>query len=288
MECMAEELQLDGNSFQITNKVYERAHIAQWGTRGRDVGTHEQQIVPDQFWMLQQVEHEPGYYYIHNLEHAGYRLAKWGTGDHDVGVYNGQYFRNQQWRFVQEGEGYYRIYNRRYPQAKIAKWGKADNAWGTYSGDNYDDQLWKLTPRYEADINREVVWQLDNRDSTRDVTRVVQITKGLRLTNSRSVSTKIGLATSLTASIEMAIPLIGSASLEMSQSMTSEITNSISHGEENSWTETISTTFIVPAGKNYRVIQMGANLNSPLVADNMYLASTYIKVEESDEDFTDL
>lgn len=287
-ETMADEdLVLDGNSFLITNKVYERANLAQWGRRGRDAGTHEQQVVPDQFWMLEEVSSAPGYYYIHNLQYQGYRLAKWGSGGRETGVYNGQYHRDQQWRFVKEGD-YYRIYNRRYSTAKLAKWGKSDWSWGTYSWANHDDQLWKLTPRFEANINRRVVWQIDNREATHDVPHIVQLTRGLTLTQSETVTTKVGLETALTASIEMGIPFVGDASFGMTTTLTTEVTNSISHGEERSWTESYTTTYTAPAGKNYRVIQMGCDLNSPLAADDMYLFSTYLTVEESDEDFTDL
>ena len=40
-------MELNGNTFFIYNKVYEYARLAQWGTGGRDVGTHEEGIHPD-------------------------------------------------------------------------------------------------------------------------------------------------------------------------------------------------------------------------------------------------
>jgi hypothetical protein len=44
------KMELDGNTFLITNKQYDHANLAMWGTGGRDMGTYEQKIYPDQFW----------------------------------------------------------------------------------------------------------------------------------------------------------------------------------------------------------------------------------------------
>ena len=156
-------MELNGNTFFIYNKKYEHAKLAQWGTSSRDVGTHEQAIYPNQLWLLNESESNPGYYYIKNAEHNGYRLAKWASGDQKTGVYNGQYYDDQLWRFQKEGE-YYRIYNKKYSSAKITKWGKEDSKWGTYDGPNYDDQLWKLVPRFEATAQECPIFDLiDNR-----------------------------------------------------------------------------------------------------------------------------
>lgn len=154
-------MELNGNTFLIYNKVYEHAKLAQWGTGGRDVGTYEQHIYPDQLSILEESS-TSGYYYIKNAVHDGYRLAKWGDGDRKAGVYNGQYYEDQLWRFQQEGD-YYRIYNKKYSSAKIAKWGKGDGDWETYAGPNYDDQLWKLVPRFKARAREQVIWSCDNR-----------------------------------------------------------------------------------------------------------------------------
>ena len=155
-------VKLDRNTFFIFNKVYNRAKIAQWGTRGRDVGTYEQGTYADQLWYLEQSSRYPGYYYIRNAYRQGYRLAKWGRGDSAMGVYNGQYYDDQLWRFQREG-AYYRIYNKVYSSAKIAKWGKSDGAFGTYAGRNYNDQLWKLVPRFEAKGREKQEYCFDNR-----------------------------------------------------------------------------------------------------------------------------
>ena len=113
-------MELNGNTFFIYNKKYEHAKLAQWGTGGRDVGTYEQAINPDQLWLLEENSSKPGYYYIKNAKHEGYRLAKWGSGDGQTGVYNGQYHYDQLWRFQKEGDLiYYRIYNRKYSSANL-------------------------------------------------------------------------------------------------------------------------------------------------------------------------
>ena len=82
---------LDGNTFLIVNKVYNHAKLAMWGTGGRDMGTYEQKINPDQFWQLKEYPDHPGYYYIYNVKYEGYRVAKWAKGNEKVGCYNGKY-----------------------------------------------------------------------------------------------------------------------------------------------------------------------------------------------------
>ena len=63
---------LNGNTFLITNKQYYKAHFAQWGKKGRNMGTFECKIHPDQFWKLEEDERHPGYYYIHSIHKEGY------------------------------------------------------------------------------------------------------------------------------------------------------------------------------------------------------------------------
>ena len=155
------KMALNGNTFFIFNKKYEHAKIAQWGTGGREVGTFEQAVYPDQLWILEESS-QAGYYYIKNAYHEGYRLAKWGKGDQEFGVYNGQYFEDQLWRFQKEGD-YYRIYNKRYPSSRITKTGKGDRDFVTYDGPNYEDQLWKLVPRFDVKGREYEIWSVDNR-----------------------------------------------------------------------------------------------------------------------------
>ena len=98
----------DGNSFIITNKKYHKANLAQWGKRGRDMGTYERGLHPSQLWLLEAHPQHADYYYVKNCHFDGYRIGKWGSGDSKVGVYNGQFSEDQLWTFVHEGNGFYR------------------------------------------------------------------------------------------------------------------------------------------------------------------------------------
>ena len=75
----------DGAIFFIINKAYKHAKLAQWGTGGRDIGTYEQRVYPDQLWRLEAEPEHPGYYYICNVQNDGYRIGKWGGDDQAVG-----------------------------------------------------------------------------------------------------------------------------------------------------------------------------------------------------------
>ena len=94
----------DGAIFFIINKAYRHAKLAQWGTGGRDIGTYEQRVYPDQLWRLEAEPQHPGYYYICNVQNNGYRIAKWGKDDQAVGNYNVQYFDDQLWKFEKYGD----------------------------------------------------------------------------------------------------------------------------------------------------------------------------------------
>ena len=272
-------MELNGNTFIITNKKYNHANIAQWGTKSRDMGTYEQKVYLDQFWQLKEDSNNKGFYYIHNIKNEGYRIAKWGTGNKDCGIYNGQYFQDQMWKFVPQDGGYYRIYNYKYPKAKITKFGKGDDDWGTYTGADYDDQLWKLTPRYKAEMAEEILFEADNRAGSRPYKQKTTVTMGLKLTSSNSLTSKVGLEVALA----FAVSGVG-VSAEMTARVTSEISEYMSSSEEKSWSKTEETTFSAPAGKNYRVKQTVFRFSSPLGEDNLDLRSKYT-IEETDGEF---
>ena len=281
----SDETRLDGNTFVITNKEYFRANLAQWGTDGRDVGTHENKVYVDQFWILEPEPHWPGYYYIKNAEYTDYRLAKWSgfwgdSGDEDVGVVNGQYHDDQLWKFESQGNDFYKIFNKEYPDARLAKWGKDDDDWGTYSGsEEYDDQIWKLTPRFRANVQEIVIWEADNRKGSNDFTEVVTVTKGLKLTSSLTLSTKVNLESSLEASIP-----IDAISFGVSSKIATELASSMTTTEEKSWSTATKTTFTAPKGKNYRVKQIEVDFDSVLPEDHLIFDSGYT-IEETDGEF---
>lgn len=274
-------MNFDGNTFLIINKKYPHAKLAQWGTGGRDMGTYEQKVHPDQLWTLRASPQHPEYFYIYNAKHDNYRIAKWGSGDESVGTYNGQFYDDQLWKFVSNKDGYYRIYNYKYKEAKMAKWGKGDGDWGTYSKADYEDQLWKLVPRFEAKFDEVVIWSCDNRQGSQPLEEEIEVTQGLKVTTSQTISTKVGFKYSLKASIN-SVPMISS---EVTAEMYAELETSLSRGEEKSWSMTRKRKFSAPAGKNYRVKQYKADFTSPIQTDNCSLRCKY-KVEETKEDFT--
>lgn len=92
-------MELNGNTFLLANKKYPHANIAQWGTDGRDMGTYELKVYPDQLWQLKKDTNHPGFYYINNAKWDGYRIAKWGESGSDVGAYNQKYYDDQMWKF---------------------------------------------------------------------------------------------------------------------------------------------------------------------------------------------
>jgi len=269
---------LDGNTFIITNKYYNKANLAQWGTDSRDIGTYEQSVLADQLWVLNEEPMYPGYYYITNAAYFNYRIGKWGSGDEDVGVYNGQYYDDQLWKFVrQEDDDVYMIYNKDYSNAKMAKWGKPDDYWGTWEGEDKDDQRWTLTPRYEADLDDNVILHVCNRGST-TVTHEKTYTVGITVSNTDTVTTTTGLEVSL----QIGINELG-LEASMSETLKMEITESLSHTETENWSKTTKTTYQVPPGVEYIVTQQAVKFDSTKIPnDNLLQHSSIIRVEQYD------
>ena len=275
---------LDGNVFLIRNYKYSRANIANWEG---GLGTYEERLHPDQFWLLEESRRFKGYYYIRNTLRDT-RIAKTGSGDGEVGVTNGKYYDDQLWRFERHtynGSEVYRIWNKTFTSAKLAKWGKGDGDFGSYSRENHDDQLWFLIPKYQAKLSWKTIFSADNRTGSKDFSREETVTVGLKLSNSQSLSTKLGVETALTASTSPEVP--GSSfSTELSRKITSEITTSMSSSSEQTWSTTTKTTFTAPAGKNYRVRQRVIGFDSQLPQDDMLLHLAY-HIDETTGEFTD-
>ena len=279
---------LGGAIFFIINKAYSHAKLAQWGTRGRDIGTYEQKVYPDQLWRLEAEPEHPGYYYICNVHNDGYRIGKWGGDDQAVGNCNGQYFDDQLWKFEKFGD-FYRIFNYKYKDAKIAKWGKGDGAWGTYDGTFFDDQLWKLTSLFEVTLTKASVLNIDNREGSKNVIIERSVTKGVKLTTRSSLSTKEGFKDSLKYSASLEIGKVAKVGMEEAFDIHREIESSLSHRSEEQWSETTKVTFTVPRRVNYRVTQWQLNFRSSnlILNDNCQgQVLTKIKVEETKGEFS--
>lgn len=278
----------DGAIFFIINKAYKHAKLAQWGTGGRDIGTYEQRVYPDQLWRLEAEPEHPGYYYICNVQNDGYRIGKWGGDDQAVGNYNGQYFDDQLWKFEKYGD-FYRIFNYKYEDAKIAKWGKGDSDWGTFDGKFFDDQLWKLTSLFESSLTKASVLTIDNRQGSENVIVERSVTKGVKLTTTSSLSIKEGFKASLKYSASLEIGRVARVGMEEAFEICQEIESSLSNSSQEQWSETTKVTFTAPKGVNYRVTQWQLNFRSwnLMLTDNCQgQVLTKIKIEETNGEFS--
>lgn len=277
---------LAGNTFVITNKEYPRKNLAQWGNGEKDCGPYEDGMASNQLWILEEDIEYPDHFHIKNVQYDGYKLSaefsSSGVRMHDVGVRNDKEITQSQiWRFVKEkecgGDGY-RIFNFEFSSEAITI--LYSSLFGITSDNMWNRQLWKLIPRFEAKVEKKVIWEVDNRQGSRDITEKVEYSEGLKLTQSSEISTQIGMETSLTLSVD---ELVEKESI--TSTLKTDISTSIKRGSEKTWSKKVTTTYNAPAGKNYRVVQLGCNFDSPLQIDNMYLDSTHIQIQETDGDF---
>lgn len=272
---------LNGNTFLITNmkSAYKKANLAQWGTCGRCMGTYENKVAADQLWVLKKSNYytDADWYYITNAKYEGYRIGKWGWGDRQVGITNGQYYDNQLWKFEKtNSDNVYIIKNKKYCNSggcsKFAKWGKGNGDWGTYNYNGGDDLHWKLTPRFTAVAGEDVIFKVCNGGST-PIKREITYTKGLTLTSTNSVVTKVGFKAALVYASGAAV---GSASFS------TDITTSASNTSTKKMSKTVKTYYTVPAKVNYKVTQKTVKfIPAPGLKDGVKLHSSKIRVKQS-------
>lgn len=265
---------LSNNTFFMFNKshVHVQARIAQWGTNGRDVGTYAGETHDDsQLWFLNPGNY-PGYYYIENIRQPSYRLAKWGNKDGDVGVYNGDYSDDQLWKFEREKD-YYRIFNYKYKNAKIAKWGASDGDWGTIDGPNCDDMLWRLIPRFTSTISEHTVWACDNRKGTEPFSEEVQVKEGITITTGTSFTFNHVERQSVSAAVEFGLEKSSSVedTTEIKREFESTLDICKTKEKKEEWSRQSTIKFTAPPGKNYRVYQISAEVESPFIPDENFL-----------------
>ena len=105
------------------------------------------------------------------------------------------------------------------------------------------------------------------------MTKTFTITTGIILTESNTVSTKVGFEYSLTNSVE-------AAGMESTATFTSEIATSLSTSRESSWSKQTTTTFTAPAGKHYKIFQIILDFSSPYQLDDCSLY-THERIEEN-------
>ena len=117
------------------------------------------------------------------------------------------------------------------------------------------------------------------RQGTHDITVTYEVTTGLKLTRSSSLTTRVGFEYSLKSSLSAGIEGI-SAGMESTATFSTQIETSVSSSEEKFWTKTITKNYTVPAGKKYRVLQTVLDFSSPLEIDDCSLYFEERTVEE--------
>ena len=132
-------------------------------------------------------------------------------------------------------------------------------------------------PRFKTDVSNVTIWACDNRQGSEDFSEEKTVTTGLKLTSSASISTKVGLESSLKASL--------SGVGEFQTTLFLQMERSLSHTEVKNWSRQSKIKFTAPKGKNYRVKQVTCNFKSPLADDDCELTCDYM-VEETDGNFT--
>ena len=188
-------------------------------------------------------------------------------------MYNGQRNDDQLWSFEPVGK-YYKIRSCKYTNRVFSKWGSWDSSFGTHRDINAEDQLWDLKPRFEAKAVQTNIWAVDNRGGSKPFTETREVTQGLKLTQSSTISTKVNLEASLGFTIPIQMPI------NVGLAMKGEITKSLTRGSEKTWNTKSTITFTAPAGKNYRVTQFVVTFKSEIPGDEIALYTSY-KVEET-------
>ena len=125
------------------------------------------------------------------------------------------------------------------------------------------------------------IWSCDNREGSEPFSEEITVTTGIKLRSSESISTTVGLETSLKASVSDA-----GVSVDMETKLSTQIQTCLSHSEEKNWSRTSKITFTAPKGKNYRVKQLTCDFASPLGSDDCALTCHYT-IEERDDEFND-
>jgi len=275
---------LNNQTLILTNKLYAHDRLTELETEKRGMGTTAKKITRNCFWRLEEDKNKLGWYYIYSAasESRG-RIEKSGHGDSDVGIQNGSHSDDQLWKFVDCGDGFYRIYNYKHRGARLAKWGKNDDDWGTCYSELGSNQLWKHTPRYKAQIKKDIVWKCDNRMGSRDFSQKVAVTVGLKVTNSEMVSFTAGLHYSLKSAVDAANEGAENEAIDIDKKheIYCALSRHISLDKNRPWSETIDITFTAPAGKQYRVCQLICDFQSPLEEDNLTVGCSY-SMEETD------
>ena len=200
-------------------------------------------------------------------------IGQWSDSDQGVGVFRGRRSDDQMWSFEPVG-AYYKIRSCKIRNRVFSKWGSGDGDWGTYRDINAENQFWTLKPRFTATAVQTEIWAVDNRWGSAPFTEKREVTQGLKLTSSSTVSTTYNLEASLGFTIPIKMPI------DVGLTMKAEIKKSLTRGSEKTWSSKSTITFTAPAWKNYRVTQFIVKFKSEIPGDEIALYTNY-KVEET-------
>jgi hypothetical protein len=148
-----------------------------------------------------------------------------------------------------------------------------------YGGPLYEDQLWKLVPRFTVSIQTEQLFQFDNRQGSKPISKEITVTTGLRKASTATIRNKSTLMKTMEVSMEGAFKGIEFGA-KASADLTNELEKAFSQTSESSWSKTAKMKFTVPRRRNYKVMQRVVKFDSKLLGDSYTLLSG-IKVFES-------
>ena len=280
-----DSLVLDNNQFLIYNKVYHKARLAQFSTKSdREIGTFEHGLHPDQLWTLEPHPSKKGCYYMVNEKYTQHRITNY---KHQLIIYDGPHYSDQLFKFVpsEKNDGFYYIYSCRYENDRLAKLGFGDKEVGFYGGAKSPDQLWRLVPRFKASFFTDQVFHFDNRQGSNPITRVVSVTTGIKRSSTSTIRNKTSFKLSIEASMSGVFKMLD-LGVKTTSEFSTELETSFSETTEQSWSKTEKITFIVPPGKNYKVMQHGMDFDGKFSTDSCTLL-TSLKIFESTTDHFD-
>jgi len=271
----AENLDLDNQQFLIYNKKYHRARLAQWGRNHRNVGTYQHGLKFGQLWTLKPSHSKKGFYYIHNYKWSRYRLADYRRR---LITYPRSFFDDQLFKFVPNGNGYYHIFNYKYPTHRLRKWGP--QAWKTSftSRAGGSEQLWKLVPRFKPTLHANVIFALDNRQGTKDIHKILEFFVGLKRTSTRRISHKTNFKLGVKGAIKK---------LPVSAEITHTMEFFFEEVREKNWHRMVKTTYTISRGRNFKLVQQVARLESVMPDDSVQLYSSSKIFESNTSVFDD-
>ena len=148
-----------------------------------------------------------------------------------------------------------------------------------YGGPKYPDQLWRLVPRFKANFFTDQVFHFDNRQGSNPITREVSVTTGMKRSTTSTIRNKTTFKQTIEASMSGAFKIFDFG-VKTTTEFSTELETSFSDSNEQSWSKTEKITFVIPPGKNFKVMQHQVEFEGKFSADSCTLL-TAIKIFES-------